>query len=176
MSRPDAAGAEDAPAVFREDPPLYQVVLWPHRSLGARGFAAVMGFAGVMLSLPLLALLGSKAALGLAPFLLAAWGGLGVMIRRNSRDGRTTEWLAIWPDLIAVERREARGGVRRWQAHPHWVRLTLHADARPENYLTLRGSGREIELGAFLSPGERADLARQLTEALRRARAARPAP
>ena len=174
MTEADDAAGGPPPAVSRADPPLYEVVLWPNRSLGRRGFAAVMGFAGVMLSLPLIPLIGSKVALGLAPFLLAAWAGLGAMIRRNIRDGRLTERLALWPDLIAVERTEPRGRVLRWQAHPHWVRLTLHRGAKLENYLTLRGAGREIELGAFLSPEERAALAEQLTEALNRARAVPP--
>ncbi|MEM9269814.1 MAG: DUF2244 domain-containing protein [Pseudomonadota bacterium] len=36
-----------------------------------------------------------------------------------------------------------------------------------ESYLTLKGNGREIELGAFLSPEERVDLHNSLQEALR---------
>ncbi|MEM8820806.1 MAG: DUF2244 domain-containing protein [Pseudomonadota bacterium] len=38
---------------------------------------------------------------------------------------------------------------------------------RPENYLTLKGGGREIELGAFLSPEERLSLAERLEDAIR---------
>ena len=50
-------------------------------------------------------------------------------------------------------RREPSGGVRRWHANPFWVRLRLLDGERVEKYLTLEGNGREIELGAFLSPG-----------------------
>ena len=57
----------------------------------------------------------------------------------------------------------------RWQANPFWVRLRLDPDARPENYLTLQGGGRRIELGAFLSPEERVELAEELEAALRKA-------
>ena len=52
-------------------------------------------------------------------------------------------------------RREPRGRVRRWHANPFWVRPRLREDAHVEKYLTLEGDGREIELGAFLSPWER---------------------
>ena len=79
-------------------------------------------------------------------------------IRRSCADGRLTEELRLWPDLITVVRREPRRTVRRWHANPFWVRLRLPEDGRIEKYLTLKGNGREIELGAFLSPWERETL------------------
>jgi uncharacterized membrane protein len=165
----ETAGA-DAPAVSRSDPPIYQVTLWPHRSLSPRGFAMVMVGTAVMLSIPLIPLLGSPVALGIAPFLVAALALLGLFIRRNQRDLSLHEELRLWPDLMAVERYEPGGRVLRWQANPYWVRIRLHPQGRPENYLTLKGGEREIELGAFLSPEERTELAAQLEDALRRAR------
>lgn len=181
MHDEDAAGAS-APAASdfggRSDEPLYRVVLWPHRSLSDRGFLLVMVFTGAMLTLPLIPLAGTPVALGLLPFLVAVPLALGFAIRRNARDGRLTEELRLWPDLVAVVRREPRGRVLRWEANPYWVRLTLHKDAKLENYLTLKGAGREIELGAFLSPEEREALAEELERALARAvtRAGGPAP
>jgi uncharacterized membrane protein len=171
MSTIQTAGA-DAPAVSRPDPPLYSVTLWPHRALSARGFAIVMAGTGLMLCIPLLPFLGTPVAMGLAPFLAAALAALAWFLRRNHRDLGLHEELRLWPDLVAVERHEPKGRVRRWQANPYWVRIKLHPDGRPENYLTLKGGGREIELGAFLSPEERADLAEQLEDAFRRAQAA----
>ncbi|MEM1313605.1 MAG: DUF2244 domain-containing protein [Pseudomonadota bacterium] len=169
MAEIDAAGA-DAPAVSRRDAPLYRVTLWPNRSLSGRGFVGVMAFAGAMLALPLVAIGLVEAAFGLAPFLAGTLGALGYAIHRSNRDGRLTEELRLWPDLIAVERREPRGRVLRWQANPYWVTLKLHPEGRPENYLTLKGSGREIELGAFLSPEERVELAEEIEAALATAR------
>jgi uncharacterized membrane protein len=119
-----------------------------------------------MLSLPMVPLIGTKVALGLLPFLISAWVLLWFMIHRNYRDARLVEHLRIWPDLIAVERREPKGTLRTWQANPYWVELQMHPNARPENYLTLRGAGRLIELGAFLSPEERVELHTQLDAAL----------
>lgn len=150
----------------RSDPPILALTLWPHRSLTLRGFAGVLALVTAGLALPLVPLIGTSAAWGLLPFLAAALLGLYAAIRRSYADGRLTEELRLWPDLITVERREPRGAVRRWHADPAWVRLRLIENARIEKYLTLAGNGREIELGAFLSPGERVSLHRDLSVAL----------
>lgn len=171
----DAAGVH-APAARAsggaEGTPLYEVTLWPHRSLSRKGFRIVMAGAGAMLAFPVIPLVGTPAIWGLLPFVAGAWALLWLFIKRNYRDGRLREHLAIWPERIAVERREPGGKVLRWEANPYWVELKLHPDQRPENYLTLRGSGRTIQLGAFLSPEERQALHGELEDALMRARRA----
>lgn len=162
-------GASAASECFaRVDPPDFGVILRPHRSLTRSGSAWLIGATTAGLSLPLLALGGSLAGWGLLPFLLMPVIALYLALRRSFEDGRLTEELRLWPDLITVVRREPRGGPpRSWHANPHWVQLRLREDARVEKYLTLRGNGREIELGAFLSPDERVDLYHALVEALR---------
>lgn len=180
MARPDhgtgvgaAAPAPDAfPDPFnRDDPPVLTRTLRPHRSLSPAGGAWCLGIAAAGLAMPLLPLFGTSAAWGLLPFLLAPLVGLDWAIRRNQADGRLCEELRLWPDLITVVHREARGdGVQRWHANPFWVEARLHHGAALEKYLTLRGNGREIELGAFLSPGERENLYHDLTSALARLR------
>ena len=166
------AGAEaSASDIFaRRDPPVLALTLWPNRSLSRRGFAWVMGIVAAGLALPILALLGTQAGLGLIPFSASALLALYVAIRRNYADGRLTEELRLWPDLITVERREPGGRRRRWHANPFWVKVRLTDGARIEKYLTLEGNGREIELGAFLSPEEREALCRDLEDALARLR------
>jgi uncharacterized membrane protein len=109
------------------------------------------------------------------PFLVAALAGLCLAVRRNHIDGRLREDLRLWPDLLTVVRREPDGRERRWHANPFWVRLKLR-DAHVEKYLTLEGNGREIELGAFLSPWERETLHADLVAALERARQPAPRP
>jgi uncharacterized membrane protein len=133
-------------------------------SRAASGWLIALLAAG--LAMPLLPLAGTRAAWGMLPFLLAALLLLYWAIRRSHFDGRLTEELRLWPDLITVVRREPGGEIRRWHANPFWVRLRLREDARIEKYLTLEGNGREIELGAFLSPGERETLHRDLAAAL----------
>jgi len=155
----------------RRDRPVYQARLWPNRSLAPSGRRLVLRIAAVGLALPLVALvsLGSPMVWGLAPFALAALAGLWLGLRRSERDGRLTEQVTIWPDEMRIERREPDGRLRRWSADPWRVRVRLHEDAKVEQYLTLAGGGREVELGAFLSPDERVALAAELEEALTRA-------
>jgi uncharacterized membrane protein len=162
-----ADGASDGPGPFdRTDTPLLALTLWPNRSLSPRGFAGFLVLLAVCLSVPLLPLLGTGAAWGLLPFLVGMLVAVYAAIRRSYADGRLVEELRLWPDLITVERREPRGAVRRWHANPNWVRLRLLENARIEKYLTLEGNGREIELGAFLSPEERQRLHGELRAAL----------
>lgn len=164
------AGSEHpAPAADR-GPPVWQVTLWPNRSLSRRGLRLLLLGSAAAYALPLLALVGSPALLVMAPLLGAHVGLLWYFLRRNSRDGRLTEELRLWPDLVTVERREPSGRVRRWSANPFWLRLTLHPEGKVENYLTLRGGGREIELGAFLAPAERVALKAEIEAALARLR------
>lgn len=157
-------------AFSRTDPPAFALTLWPNRSLPRHGFHKILMFTGFMLCLPLIPLLGTPVGWALIPFLLATVFLLWFFIQRNYRDGRLQEDLKIWNDLITVERVEPGGKTSRWHANPFWVRTHLYSDARIENYLTLKGGGREIELGAFLSPEERATLRDDLDRALRNLR------
>lgn len=165
--RSGAGAGAPAPDPFeRDDPPIMWVTLRPNRSLTPAMGTALMALLAAGLAMPLVGLAGTKVAWGLLPFLVAAFVALYVALRRNQQDGRLSEELKLWSDLITVVRREPRGAVLRWHANPFWVRLNLEPEARVENYLTLRGNGREIELGAFLSPWERETLYRDLKTAL----------
>jgi len=94
-------------------------------------------------------------------------GALWYFIERSYRDGaRQQEIVKIWPDLITVTHCDQTGRQQHWYAHPYWVQTKLHDNARIENYVTLRGNGREIELGAFLSPEERANLYTEVDRAI----------
>jgi uncharacterized membrane protein len=146
----------------RVDEPVWSITLWPYRSLSPQGFRIILGVTAVGLALPILALAGTGAALALAPFAVLALFALWGFIKLSYRSGRVTEVLRLWPDAIAVERREAWGRVRRWDANPYWVDVELSDTKAVERYLTLRGNGRTIELGAFLTPDERVDLADEL--------------
>jgi uncharacterized membrane protein len=141
---------------------------WPHRSLTPDGFAAFFAATGVLVALPALTLLGSPALWGLLPFAVLAVGGMWWAIRRNQRDGDILEDLTLTPVSLRLTRHGPRGRRQDWQANPHWVQITLHATGGPvPNYLTLRGNGREVELGAFLSEEERIALRAELQDRLR---------
>lgn len=166
--------APDASGAFCDDL-SFSVRLWPHRSLPARGFVAFMAGTCVLFALPLIALLGTPVLWGLLPFFgLAVWG-LWYALDRNTRDGQLCEVLLLTRRQLDLTRHNPRGPDQNWQANPYWVRLHLQPEGGPvENYITLRGSadgsGRKVELGAFLSPEERATLFAELNDALQRVR------
>lgn len=153
------------------DAPLLSLTIWPHRSLSARGFRVVLAVASILLFIPLLAIIGTGALYVIAVFmaldLLLLWG----MIRLSYRSGRICETVSIWPDRLLVERSEPNGASRVWEANPHWVKVQLIDTRRVPDYLVLSSSGRDIELGAFLTPEERRGLAREIRDGLARAAA-----
>ena len=153
--------------LLRTDPPLHSFTLRPHRSLSPEGFVVVMAGTAIMLSIPLMAFLGTLAWWGLLPHLLAALGLLWYLMQRNTADGALREELKIWSDLVTVYRFNPRKPDQFWQANPYWIKVNIRENPHVKHYLTLSGSGREIELGAFLSPEERLDLRNRIEDALR---------
>jgi uncharacterized membrane protein len=141
---------------------------WPYRSLPRKGFALVIGFAALMLLVPLLPVIGSPVLWGLLPFFgLAVWG-LWAGLMRSYRDADLVEELRLSPDLMELVRHAPRRAPQRWEANPYWVQVRLHPKGGPvPDYLTLKGGAREVELGAFLSPEERKALSEDLQSRLR---------
>ena len=154
-----------------DTPPLAQAILRPNRSLTRSGLAWLLVILWALLLIPLIPLLGNVALWVMLPFLLGALAALWYSIERNTKDGALTEELSIWPDRMTVLRTNPRAASQQWQANPYWVSLHIRATGGPvDNYLTLKGNGREIELGAFLSPEERDDLYHRLETELHKAR------
>jgi uncharacterized membrane protein len=141
--------------------------LWPHRSLSQRGFAWFIGLTAALVALPLLSVLGSPVVWALLPFVAAMLAAIWLALRKNGRDREIVEDLQLTPERLALVRHGPRGRRQDWEANPYWVRVTLHQTGGPvPNYLTLKGEGREVELGAFLSEEERTALFRELSSHL----------
>jgi uncharacterized membrane protein len=127
-----------------------------------------LGGTALCIGVPLLGLLGTPVLWGVLPFLLAALAAIWWALERSFRDGEIVEDLAISDELVTLTRHGPRGKRQDWQANPHWVRLTLHATGGPvPQYLTMKGQGREVELGAFLTAEERRRLCAEITRLLR---------
>ncbi|WP_049645341.1 DUF2244 domain-containing protein [Candidatus Rhodobacter oscarellae] len=148
--------------------PPQRLELWPHRSLPPQGFATFIIVTACMLLIPLLAVLGSPVLWGLLPFLGGALWAIWYALRRSDADGALREDLTLAADTMELVRCNPRGDQQSWQANPYWVRVEMHATGGPvANYLTLKGGDRAVELGAFLSPEERAALFAELQDRLR---------
>lgn len=150
-----------------EDDPK-ELHLWPYRSLPKRGFVIFIGGTAAFVLLPLIAVLGTPILWGLLPFIVGALAAMWYFLQRSYKDGEILEELRIWDDRITLTRHNPRAPKQEWEANPYWVKVELHAKGGPvEQYLILKGGPREVELGAFLTPEERVELATDLPTVLR---------
>ena len=172
MSDPTASapGAPILPSSSPDEPaPLLDLVVYPHRSLGPTGFLVLMAV-----------LCGCSFAVGLAFFLSGAWpvvGFLGVDVllvylafRLNYRAARAYETVRLTPGALEVTKVDPRGRGRRISFQPYWLAVHMDDPPRRHSRLTLRSHGRWLEIGGFLTPEEKLDLARALRRALADAR------
>lgn len=152
-------------------PTTFDVVLRPYRSLTPVGFAVVMSILAVW------SFIG-----GLVFWLKGAWpviGFFGIDIalvywafRASYGQGRAVERLCLADGTLTVWRRDKRGGEERFAFPSYWLRVTLEEDRNGPGQLILSSHGRHLSVGGFLAPEERAELARELSAALREARTA----
>ena len=148
--------------------PSAELHLWPYRSLLRRDFVVFISGSAAIILLPLLAVLGSPVMWGLLPFFIITVSGVWYAINRSYKDGEILEELRIWPDLITLDHIHPRRGRKSWECNPYWVQLKIDKkNERIVNYITLKGSEREVELGAFLSEDERAVLYDEVDRAMR---------
>ena len=154
------------PYSWSETPSESTLTLWPHQSMTPRGFTWFIGATAAMLTLPLFAVLGSAIAWVLMAFFLATIAAVWRAITLNQHRRSLREELTVSKARVSLDHIPPKGAPLSWEANPQWVKILLRDDGPVENYLTLRGGGREVELGAFLTPDERKDLFEELNRVL----------
>lgn len=151
--------------------PTPHLRLWPYRSLTTPGFVMFIATTATLLAMPVIIMIGTPILWMLLPFPAVTVAGIWVAIRRNDRDAAIVEDLHLTETEITLTRNGPHHQRNEWQANPHWVQVHLYPTEGPvPQYLTLRGAGREVEIGAFLSEEERLSLSLDLKEKLARAR------
>ncbi|WP_407048764.1 DUF2244 domain-containing protein [Methyloraptor flagellatus] len=153
------------------DPPFFSAVLTPHRSLGPRGLALLLGGVGVVSGVTALAfsLLGAWPVVGFAGADVAL---IALAFAANYRSARAREEIAVGPLEILFTKVGPRGDRIDYRFNPVWVRLEI--ERVPDEGVThiyLYSRGRGVEIGAFLNPDDRTSFADALGAALRAARA-----
>ncbi len=153
------------------EPLLFDAVLTPHRSLSPRGFAILMGTAGLI-----------GFVFGAGFIALGAWPIFGfcgvewllfyVFFRLNYRAARWQERVWLTRESLTIERHDPRGCVRSWSFQAYWLRVEMDDPPAHESQLALASHGRRLTIGSFLSPPERFELAQALRAALAGARRA----
>jgi len=160
------------PYEWSQEPPIkqsdWELNLWPYRSLLRKDFVIFIGATMALLTLPLIAVLGTPVLWGLLPFfglaLWAIWFALNVSYKR----GEVLEILRVTADQAHLVRHNPDKSTQTWEANRHWVTVHLHHQGGPvPNYITLRGGPREVELGRFLDAAERLALYDDLKRAIK---------
>lgn len=143
--------------------------LWPHQSLPARGFAAFVLATFTLILIPTLPLLGTTLLWALLPFLLMAVAGIYFALQKNHKSRQIEEVLTLDRDTANLIHRLPNGEVKEWTCNRYWATVMKYEKDGPvPQYVTLRGNGREVEIGAFLSEEERMTLYDDLQRAMRR--------
>lgn len=152
-------------------PAIFDLELRPNRSLPERHFwRMIAGVAVIFLAMGVRFLL--LGAWPILPFMLVDLALLWWAMRASYRSGRASEHLRLDCDGLELVRVAAHGQVRRTRIEPHWARVELEELGADQNrlWLTARspsGSARARHaIGAFLSPGERAEIARVIEAGL----------
>lgn len=146
---------------------FFAAVLSPNRSLSPRGFWILMAVAS---SLALV--------IGTGFMLVGAWPVLGFCgleiallywaFSANYRSGRAGEELRLTERAMEVTRISPYGREKRWRFEPTWLQVLIDEPPEHHSKLRLESHGRALEIGAFLSPEERVQLAHALRDALAR--------
>ena len=145
----------------------WAVTLTPHRSLGHGGFLAIMLAAAAL-----------NFAIGFFFCLLGAWpvagfAGLDVALiwwafRANFAAARRAERIEITPHELVLERKAHGRKSQIIRFIRRWLRVELDVDRNRDliGGLYLRSHGSRTEIGKFLAPHERKELAAALKSAL----------
>ncbi len=152
-------------------PRIYMdATLKPHRSLSPAGFTLVMAAVAI-----------GGFSIGLAFFVAGAWpvaGFCGLEIallyfafKMNYRSGKVQEHIQLSDDGLHITKVKPNGKVSRVRLEPSWLNVMMDDPPSHESQLVVATRGKGMILGAFLTPGERLEVADALRQALRDYRA-----
>ncbi len=143
--------------------------LWPHQSLPAKGFAAFILATFTLILIPTITLLGTVLLWGMLPFVLGAVAAIYFALQYNHKTRQIEEVLRIDEDTAYLTHTTHKGEVKEWQCNRYWAKVQKYEKEGPiPHYVTLRGEGREVEIGSFLSEEERVELYDDLLRSLKR--------
>lgn len=143
------------------------VSLSPSRSLSPRGFAALMFVAGAI-----------SGVAGVHFYLKGAWPIMGFFgldlavlywaFKASYKQGMLTERIQLSASDLTIERSQPGRKSQAWTMHPSWVQVSVDDPEEHTATLKLRDRSTAIELGRFLPPRERAQVADVIRDGLER--------
>ncbi|MDO9460510.1 MAG: DUF2244 domain-containing protein [Alphaproteobacteria bacterium] len=176
MSNPDYTVPEIKPEISADSAAgrtagglHFDAVLYPHRSLGPRGFMTVMTCLTVF-----------SFVAGLSFYLIGAWPVLGffgldvlliyVAFRINFRAGRVYETVQLDDASLLIRRFLPDGRILSWNLQAYWAQVEMIASTPSAPLLAVRSHGKYLVFGKFLTAEERHEFASALRQALARNR------
>ena len=168
--QPSPAAGEGDSVSSSPDRPLFEALLYPHRSLSERGFLILTIGTAAIVSIygGLFLVLGAWPIFG---FLGAEWLLFWWLVRTHFRGDRRAERIRLYPDRLLLQQIDGKGRIAESAFEPYWLQVVLHERGFEDPALLLRSHGRAVEIGAFLGASERRQFAEQLQTVLARWRA-----
>jgi uncharacterized membrane protein len=149
------------------EPILFEAVSTPSRSLSARGMRllCILSAAGAAVPGGFFLLLGAWPVLGFLGVEVVGVLALIALHRRWSAAAR--EVVQLTEGALRITTANGRGGCRETVLEPYWTRVVVEEVAGSVPRLRLVQRSRQVEVGCFLSDGEKRDLGEALDAALR---------
>lgn len=153
------------------DEPIFKALLTPHRSLGRKGFAILMG-----------ALLFGWLVTGAVFLSQGAWPvfgffGLDVLLiwfafRMNYRAARAREEISVSRTQLDIRKTAPSGRSQAHHFNPFWSRFDVarHAEIGIVR-MAVESRGQTVSIGSFLNPDDRESFATAFSRALATAKA-----
>ncbi|MEX0405619.1 DUF2244 domain-containing protein [Aquibium sp. LZ166] len=148
------------------DEPIFSALLTPHRSLGPRGFAILMGVIGII-----------SFAIGLLFWSIGAWPivgffGLDVLLvyfafKMNYRAARAREEVTVTRTRLDIRKIAPSGRGETHLFNPFWAKFAVsrHNEIGITR-MAVEGQGRDVTIGSFLNPDDRESFATAFGQAL----------
>jgi uncharacterized membrane protein len=147
-------------------PPIFSAKLYPHRSLGQRGFVILMSFITVIC----LAIGGFFYSIGAWPVI--GFLGLDVLaiyiaFRINYRSARAIEEISISRQEMRILKTSASGHCKTYAFNPVWTRFHIRRhDEIGITSMEILSRKMHLRIGDFLNPVDRESFAREFGAAL----------
>jgi uncharacterized membrane protein len=150
---------------------LFRALLTPHRSLGRKGFAVLMGV-----------LIAIWVGIGIAFMSLGAWPvvgffGLDVLalylaFRWNYRAARAREEVSVSRTQVDIRKVAPSGRAEEHRFNPFWTRFAVDRhELLGITRMAVEGEGQQVPIGGFLNPDDRESFATAFGRALATAKA-----
>lgn len=148
------------------DKPIFKALLTPHRSLGRRGFALLMGLL-LLIWLTVGAIFLSVGAWPVFGFLGLDVLALYIAFRANYRAARVREEVSLSHTRLDIRKVAASGRTQDHHFNPFWARFRVdrHREIGVTDMAVVSRDVR-VSLGSFLNPDDRESFATAFGQAL----------